>query len=124
MVHKKTDNSFITSFGKKVNQTLTSSKKDFMKMQSYYSDYEQINTDGSKDEDNVGCAAAKFDDCKKMCIPDGSSVFTAEAKAIDLAFDFVNNCTYTDKFIIFSDSLSVLQALNHTSSKNSQIQYY
>ena len=58
-----------------------------------------------------------------MCIPDGSSVFTAEAKAIDLALDFVNNCTYTDKFVIFSDSLSVLQALNHTSSKNSHIQH-
>ena len=41
---------------------------------------------------------------------------------IDLALDFVNNCNYTDKFVIFSDSLSVLQALNHTSSKNSQIQ--
>ena len=53
---------------------------------------------------------------KKMRIPDGSSVFTAEAKAIDLALDFVNTPTYTDKFVIFSDSLSVLQALNHTSS--------
>ena len=27
-----------------------------------------------------------------------------------------------DKFIIFSDSLSVLKAMNHTSSKNPQIQ--
>ena len=58
---------------------------------------------------------------KKMRIPDGSSVFTAEARAIDLALDFVNTCTYTDKFVTFSDSLSVLQALNHTSSKNSHI---
>ena len=58
-----------------------------------------------------------------MRIPDGSSVFTAEAKAIDLALDFVNTCTDTDKFVIFSDSLLVLQALNHTSSKNSHIQH-
>ena len=58
-----------------------------------------------------------------MRIPDGSSVFTAEAKAIDLALDCVNNCTYTNKVAIFSDSLSVLQALNHTSSNNSQIQH-
>ena len=59
----------------------------------------------------------------KMRIPDGSSVFTAETKAIDLALDFVNNCSYTDKVVILSDSLSVLQALNHTLtfSKNSQI---
>ena len=98
-------------------------KQNFHDLQSYYSDHEHIYTDGSKDEEKVGCAAAKYDDCKKMRIPDGSSVFTAEAKAIDLALDFVNNCTYTDKFVIFSDSLSVLQALNHTSSKNSQIQH-
>ena len=98
-------------------------KQNFHELQSYYSDHEHIYTDGSKDEEKVGCAAAKYDDCKKMRIPDGSSVFTAEAKAIDLALDFVNNCTYTDKFVIFSDSLSVLQALNHTSSKNSQNQH-
>ena len=98
-------------------------KQNFHELQSYYSDHEHIYTDGSKDKEKVGCAAAKYDDCKKMRIPDGSSVFTAEAKAIDLALDFVNNCTYTDKFNIFSDSLSVLQALNHSSSKNSQIQH-
>ena len=94
-------------------------KQNFHDLQSYYSDHEHIYSDGSKDAEKVGCAAAKYDNCKKMRIPDDSSVFTAEAKAIDLALDFVNNCTYTDKFVIFSDSLSVLQALNHTSSKNS-----
>ena len=98
-------------------------KQNFHDLQSYYSDHEHIYTDGSKDEEKVGCAAAKYDDCKKMRIPDGSSVFTAEAKAIDLALDFVNTCTYTDKFVIFSDSLSVLHALKHTSSKNSQIRH-
>ena len=98
-------------------------KQNFHDLQSYYSDHEHIYTDGSKDEEKVGCAAAKYDDCIKMRIPDGSSVFTAEAKAIDLALDFVNTCTYTDKFTIFSDSLSVLQALNYSSSKNSQIQH-
>ena len=98
-------------------------KQNFHELQSYYSDHEHIYTDGSKNEEKVGCAAAKYNDCKRMRIPDGSSVFTAEAKAIDLALDFVNTCTYTDKFVIFSDSLSVLQALNHTSSKNSQIQH-
>ena len=55
-------------------------------------------------------------------IPDDSSIFTAEAKAIDLALDFINTCDANNKFIIFSDSLSVLKAMNHTSSKNPQIQ--
>ena len=54
-------------------------------------------------------------------IPD-DSIFTAEAKAFDLALDFIRTCDANNKFIIFSDSLSVLKAMNHTSSKNSQIQ--
>ena len=55
-------------------------------------------------------------------IPDDSSIFTAEAKAIDLALDFISTCDANNKFIIFSDSLSVLKAMNHTNSKYLQIQ--
>ena len=55
-------------------------------------------------------------------IPDDSSIFTAEAKAVDLALDFIRTCDTSNKCIIFSDSLSVLKAMNHTSSKNPQIQ--
>ena len=43
-------------------------------------------------------------------IPDDSSIFTAEAKAIDLALDFISTCDANNKFIIFSDFLSVLKA--------------
>ena len=60
--------------------------------------------------------------CKTMRIPDGSEVFTTEAKAIDFVLDLVDNCNSQDKFVIFSDSLSFLQALNHTTAKNPQIQ--
>ena len=55
-------------------------------------------------------------------IPDDSSIFTAEAKAVDIAYDFISTCDGYNKFLIFSDSLSVLKAKNHTSSKNPQIQ--
>ena len=56
-------------------------------------------------------------------ISDDSSVFTAEAKAVDLALVFfIKTCDTNNKFIIFSDSLSVLKAMNYTSSKNPQIQ--
>ena len=55
-------------------------------------------------------------------IPDDSSIFTAGAKAVDLALDFISTCDANNKFIIFSDSLSVLKAMNYTSSKNPQIQ--
>ena len=48
--------------------------------------------------------------------------FSAEAKAVDLALDFISTCDANNNTIIFSDSLSVLKAMNHTSSKNPQIQ--
>ena len=55
-------------------------------------------------------------------IPDDSSIFTAEAKAVYLVLDFIRTCDTNNTFIIFSDSHSVLKAMNHTSSKNPQIQ--
>ena len=85
-------------------------------------DYNHIYTDGSKDDMKVGCAVVSEDFSETMRIPDGSSIFTAEAKAIDLALDFIVDCETSKKFIIFSDSQSVLKSLDHTSSKNPQIQ--
>ena len=85
-------------------------------------DYKHIYTDGSKDDMKVGCAVVSDYFSETMRIPDGSSIFTAEAKAIDLALDLIANCETSNKFIIFSDSLSVLKSLDHTSSKNPQIQ--
>ena len=56
-------------------------------------------------------------------IPDDSSIFTAEAKAVDLALYFIKTCDTNNKFIIFSDLLSVLKAMKHISvqrTKNSE----
>ena len=79
-------------------------------------------TDGSKEDSKVGCAVLSDNHSNIQRIPDDSSIFTAEAKAVDLALDFMSTCDANYKFIIFSDSLSVLKAMNHTSSKNPQIQ--
>ena len=97
-------------------------KDDFRKMQSRYKNYQQIYTDWSKEESKVGCAVISDNHSNMQRIPDDSSIFTAEAKAIDLALDFISTCDANNKFIIFSDSLSVLKAMNHTSSKKPQIQ--
>ena len=82
-------------------------------------DYKHIYIDGSKDDMKVGCPVVSDDFSETMRNPDGSSIFTAEAKAIDLALDLIADCETTNKFIIFSDSLSVLKSLDHTSSKKS-----
>ena len=97
-------------------------KDDFRKMQNRYKNYQQIYTDGSKENSKVGCAVISDNHSDMQRIPDDSSIFTAEAKAIGLALDFISTCDANNKFIIFSDSLSVLKAMNHTSSKNPQIQ--
>ena len=91
-------------------------------MQSRYKNYQQIYTDGSKEDSKVGCAVISDNHSNMQRLPDDSSIFTAEAKAIDIALDFICTCDANNKFIIFSDSLSVLKAMNHTSSKNPQIQ--
>ena len=90
-------------------------------MQSRYGNYQQIYTDGSKEDSKVGCAVISDNHSNMQRIPDDSSIFTAEAKAIDLALDFICTCDANNKFIIFYDSLSVLKAMNHTSSRNPQI---
>ena len=108
--------------GKKSESNPHILKDDFRKMQSRYKNYQQIYTDGSKEVSKVGCAVISDNHSNMQRIPDNSSIFTAEAKAIDLALDFIGTCDSNNKFIIFSDSLSVLKAMNHTSSKNPQIQ--
>ena len=107
--------------GKKSESNPCILKQNFQELQSRFSDYQHIFTDGSKDDDKVGCAYVSKDAQQTLRLPDGSSIFTAEAKAVDLALDYITTCRLK-KFVIFSDSLSVLKALNHTSSKNHQIQ--
>ena len=57
-------------------------------------------------------------------ISDDSSIFTADAKAVDLALDFIRTYDTNNNFVMFSYSFLVLKAMNHTSSKNPQIQIF
>ena len=82
----------------------------------------QVYTDGSKEDSKVGCAVLSGNHSNMQRIPNNISIFTAEAKAVDLALYFIRTCDTNNKFIIFSDSLSVFKAMNHTSSRNQQIQ--
>ena len=95
--------------GKKSESNPHILKDDFRKMQSRYKNYQQIYTDGSKEDSKVGCAVISDNHSKMQRIPDDSSIVTAEAKAIDLALDFISTCDAN-------------KAMNHISSKNPQIQ--
>ena len=53
----------------------------------------------------------------KKTLPMGSSIFTAEVCAIDLALNIISRDKHK-KFIIFSDSLSVLTSLENKKLEN------
>ena len=84
----------------------------FHELLSDFPNYETIFTDGSKDGDTAGSACVSPSDTYKCRLPDGASIFSAEIKAIDLALDHIEQSRNSD-FIIFSDSLSVLQSLHN-----------
>ena len=74
-------------------------------------------TDGSKDESSVG-AASHSSSADKCCgVNAEASVFTAEAIALSMALDTVAS-SRRDRFLIFSDSLSLVQAISGGSLKN------
>ena len=71
--------------------------------------YKYIYTDGSEVEEKVATAAVTHSEIFMNRLADHSSIFTAEAKAISLALDYIKK-TNNRSYLIFSDSLSCLQA--------------
>ena len=53
----------------------------------------------------------------KKCLPKEASIFSAEIYAIDLALDLISTSN-SKKFIIHSDSISVLQSLKYAKLEN------
>ena len=110
----------------RVNLELSSlSKKDtpsvfiqkFKEIKNDHSYCTPIYTDGSKDNDRVGCGTIIAYAGFKQRLPSNASIFTAEVTAIDLALDAITESD-DDHFIIFSDSLSVLLSLQNMKLDN------
>ena len=118
---KQPDILFDLHSGKKSESNPHILKDEFRKLQSRYRNYQQIYTDRSKEDSKVGCAVISDNHSNMQRMPDDSPIFSAEAKAVDFALDFISTFDAYNKFIIFSDSLSGLKAINHTISKNPQI---
>jgi hypothetical protein len=79
-------------------------------IQHEYADHYSIYTDGSKDKGRVAAAAV----CRGLevvtRIPDQSSIFMTEARALLLALEYIEASDRRD-YIIYSDSFSCLQAV-------------
>ena len=95
-------------------------KEEFTKIKVKYQDFNALYTDGSKDDDKVGCAVFGNHFTSNTRLPKSASIFTAEIKAIDLALSYIEQ-QQRNKFIIFSDSLSVLLSINNKKTDNALI---
>ena len=89
----------------------------FNEIKDQYSYCIPIYTDGSKDNDRVGCGLIINNLSIKQRLPSNASIFTAEVTAIDVALDNIAESD-DDHFIIFSDSLSVLLSLHNKKMDN------
>ena len=69
-------------------------------------------TDGSKSNDYVSASAVSSVDILKVNLPVHTSIFTAEAVALKLAVQYIQQQTLR-KTVIYSDSLSCLQTLQN-----------
>ena len=81
-----------------------------------YNNYKHIYTDGSKMDEKVAAAAVTDSEIFVSRLADHSSIFTAEARAIDLALEHIKK-TNEKNYMIFSDSMLCLQAFLQTTHK-------
>ena len=83
--------------------------------------YEQIYTDGSKDgkkKKKKNPTSAVLDgELYQFRLPDNASSFSAELKTLDLALSHIQQDAYW-QYIIFTDSLSAVQALENERTDN------
>ena len=99
------------------SSTSTVFKSRLNEVKQRYLDFCHIYTDGSKVETKVASAYVCPYGTRVYRLRDGCSIFTAEVEAINKALTYVK-VSSKKSFVIFSDSMSVLQAIESQESKN------
>ena len=92
-------------------------KNKFLEVKEKYYTHEEIYTDGSKDGEKIASAAVLDGELYQFRLPNNSSIFSAELKAIDLTLNHIEQDAYW-RYIIYTDSLSVMQALEGEKTDN------
>jgi hypothetical protein len=91
--------------------------QNFQQQIQKYDGYDQIYTDGSKSDEGVGCSVISWPHMYLQRLPNQTSVYTAEAKAIDFAGQLGDR----ERKVILTDSLSTIDAVKNN-NKNPIIQ--
>ena len=84
-------------------------------VEQFHDDDVHIYTDGAKNEIGVGCSAVSITGSEKMKLMTESSIFTAEMCGILNGLKIVNRM-HSGTFVIFCDSRSALQVVDHYES--------
>ena len=113
---KSTFNFELTQYKKSETNALLI-QQHFAEIRSVISEYSAIYTDGSQDGDKLASAAVFGQQVYSTRLPSASSIFSAEATAIRLALTFVAS-SEKSKFMICSDSLSCLLAIERCKTQN------
>ena len=87
-------------------------KEELEKVKEKYPKHLHIFTGGSKVDKITRCATINKGKIFKKHLPNDTSIFSAEACTINMALDLISE-SRNNKFIIFSDSLSVLESLKN-----------
>ena len=85
-------------------------QEELEKVKERYPQHLHIFMDGSKLEKITGCATIHKEELFEKNLPNNISIFSAEACAINMAFDLISE-SRNNKFIISADSLSVLESI-------------
>ena len=88
--------------------------EEFQIIKEKYQNHQAIYTDGSKTGDKAACAAIYKHNSLLERLPDGASIYSAEASAINSALKIIEtHSTNNYEYIIFTDNMSVLTALEN-----------
>jgi hypothetical protein len=112
LLHRPCFNYTLFSLGTKSNTLPDLYLSRYKELVSLYQNYGKIFTDGSKRASAVSAAAVTFGKILVKELPDHSSIFSAESRAVLLALDIMKQ-SCERRFIILSDSLSCLKSLEN-----------
>ena len=102
---------------KKADTNPTQYETDLKQVCDFYKGHTHLYTDGSKMDEKVGGAFTWEFGKLQTRIPDGASIFSAEAVALIDALKAIRKSTLK-KFLIFTDSLSCLQSIQNEDLSN------
>ena len=97
----------------------------FREYQETLGSHDEVFTDGSKMNERVGAAAVINQNCETTCrhltkiLPDNSTIFAAEARAITLALNYYQHMgPVHHEMIVYSDSMSCLHTIEGEDTEN------